>query len=247
MICSVAWGKITYNEQVFMKVWWLCTSDPNTYKCRALFFCSKCGSSSQTFINTLVMRCLSCRGAKPKKNIFEIRERVKQAYGLSDYDASVLTASKELGIYYEEVVKGSGNAKSAANWVMNELLGRLNAASIEIDKSPVSSKHLGSLVQAIESGEISGKIAKTVFDEMMTTSKDPKVIIQEKGLVQISDTGQLDAAIQKVIAANPGQTADYKAGKVKLLGFFVGQVMKETKGQANPAMLNDLVKKALDK
>ncbi len=175
------------------------------------------------------------------------RERVKQAYGLSDYDASVLTASKELGIYYEEVVKGSGNAKSAANWVMNELLGRLNAASIEIDKSPVSSKHLGSLVQAIESGEISGKIAKTVFDEMMTTSKDPKVIIQEKGLVQISDTGQLDAAIQKVIAANPGQTADYKAGKVKLLGFFVGQVMKETKGQANPAMLNDLVKKALDK
>lgn len=175
------------------------------------------------------------------------RERFKSTYQLNDYDASVLTASKTLGAYYEDVAKLSGNPKSSANWVMNELLGRLNAASIEIEKSPVSSSQLSDLIKSIDSGEISGKIAKTVFDEMIATSKSPKDIIKEKGLVQISDTKQLEAAIQKIIEANPGQATDYKAGKVKLLGFFVGQVMKETKGQANPALLNELVKKALEK
>jgi aspartyl-tRNA(Asn)/glutamyl-tRNA(Gln) amidotransferase subunit B len=172
--------------------------------------------------------------------------RFQNNYSLNSYDAGVLTSSKELAKYYEEVAKRSGNPKTSANWVMNELLGRLNAVGQEIDASPVSSEHLGQLLQKIESNEISGKIAKTVFDEMFTTSKAPDVIIKEKGFAQISDTNQLEDAIRKVIAANPGQTAEYKAGKVKLLGFFVGQVMKETKGQANPGMLNDLVKKILD-
>lgn len=172
-------------------------------------------------------------------------ERFKSTFGLNEYDAAVLTADKDVSLYFEEVVRVGKNAKVSANWVMNELLGRLNAESKEIGESPVKAKQLGTLISKIESGEISGKIAKTVFEEMFATSKDPEVIIKEKGLVQISDTGALEAAIKKVIAANPGQYADYKAGKEKLLGFFVGQVMKETKGQANPGMVNDLVKKLL--
>lgn len=174
------------------------------------------------------------------------RQRFQQSYSLSEYDASVLTASKELSAYYEVVAKGSGNFKSAANWVMNELLGRLNAASLEIEKSPVKAEDLSALILKVEKAEISGKMAKTVFEEMFATGKAPADIIKEKGLVQISDSGQLEAAIRKVIDANPSQTADYKAGKVKLFAFFVGQVMKETKGQANPGMVNDLVKKILD-
>jgi len=173
--------------------------------------------------------------------------RFKQAFDLSDYDASVLTSSKELAQYFEKVVAQSKNGKSSANWVMNELLGRLNAAGKEIDSSPVSATQLAELIQKIDSGEISGKIAKTVFEEMFATSKDAGSIIKEKGLVQISDLGALEKAVLKVIESNPSQLADYKAGKVKLLGFFVGQAMKETKGQANPSLLNELVKKLLDR
>jgi aspartyl-tRNA(Asn)/glutamyl-tRNA(Gln) amidotransferase subunit B len=173
-------------------------------------------------------------------------ERFKKDYSLSDYDASVLTASRELADYYEQVATTTKNPKGAANWVMNELLGRLNAASKEINDSPVSAAHLAELIQKIDSNEISGKIAKTVFEEMFATGKQPSAIIKEKGFVQISDSSELEAVVRKVIEANPQQTQEYKAGKVKLLGFFVGQVMKETKGQANPAMLNELVKKILD-
>ena len=172
--------------------------------------------------------------------------RFKEQYQLNEYDAAVLTSSKDIGNYYEEVARISKNPKLSANWVMNELLGRLNAASLDITKSPVNATHLAQLILKIDSSEISGKIAKTVFEEMFTTSKTPESIIKEKGLVQISDTGQLETVIQKVIAANPEQVVGYKGGKVKLLGFFVGLVMKETKGQANPAIVNDLVKKALD-
>jgi aspartyl-tRNA(Asn)/glutamyl-tRNA(Gln) amidotransferase subunit B len=176
----------------------------------------------------------------------QVRERFQKEYGLSDYDAGVLTASKDLALYYQEAVKVSNNSKASANWVANELLGRLNAAGKEIDQSPVKSDQLGDLIIRIDKSEISGKIAKTVFEEMFVTGRNPGDIIKEKGLVQISDTGAIEAAIDKVIAANPSQVADYKAGKVKLLAFFVGQVMKETKGQANPGMVNELVKKKLD-
>lgn len=173
------------------------------------------------------------------------KARFTEKFGLNSYDASVLTSSKELADYYEKVATAV-NPKQAANWVMNELLGRLNAAGKEIDASPVTSDSMSELVAKIESQEISGKIAKTVFEEMFATGKSPSVIIKEKGLVQISDSGQLEGAIRKVLESNPSQVQEYKSGKVKLLGFFVGQVMKETKGQANPGVLNDLVKKVLD-
>jgi len=175
----------------------------------------------------------------------QVRERFQKEYGLSDYDAGVLTASKDLALYYQEAVKVSNNSKASANWVANELLGRLNAAGKEIDQSPVKADQLGDLIIRIDKSEISGKIAKTVFEEMFATGRNPGDIIKEKGLVQISDTGAIEAAIDKVIAANPSQVADYKGGKVKLLAFFVGQVMKETKGQANPGMVNELVTKKL--
>ena len=174
------------------------------------------------------------------------RERFKTQYQLSDYDAGVLTASRELARYYESVAAATKNPKSSANWIANELLGRLHAAGQEIEASPVSHENMAGLILKIESGEISGKIAKVVFEEMFTTSKTPSDIIKEKGFAQISDTGALEAAIRKVIEASPSQAQDYKAGKTKLLGFFVGQVMKETKGQANPGVLNELVKKILE-
>ncbi len=172
--------------------------------------------------------------------------RFQSELGLSEYDSAVLTSTQELAHYFESVKAVCNNPKVAANWVMNELLGRLNAVSKEVTDSPVTAGDLGQLIQKIDSGEISGKIAKTVFEEMFATGKSPSAIIKEKGLVQISDAGQLESVIKQIIANNPAQLADYKAGKVKLLGFFVGQAMKETKGQANPQVLNDLVKKLLD-
>jgi aspartyl-tRNA(Asn)/glutamyl-tRNA(Gln) amidotransferase subunit B len=173
------------------------------------------------------------------------RARFKTDYSLGDYDAGVLTASKELSVYFEEVAALSRNAKAAVNWIANELLGRLNAVGKEIDASPVSVANLTALILAVESGKISGKIAKVVFDEMFVTGKDPESIIQDKGLVQISDPAALEEVVRKIVDANPYQTADYRAGKVKLFAFFIGQAMKETKGQANPALLNELVKKVL--
>lgn len=173
------------------------------------------------------------------------RGRFKADYGLNDYDAGVLTSTKELAKFYEDTAAKSGNPKATANWVMNELLGRLNAAGKEIEQSPVSVENLAKLIQSVETGKISGKIAKTVFEEMFAEGGDPESIIKAKGLVQISDPAAIEAIVKKIVAANPQQAADYRAGKDKLLGFFVGQAMKETKGQANPALLNELVKKVL--
>lgn len=173
-------------------------------------------------------------------------ERFQSRYQLSPYDASVLTASRELANYFETVESISKNAKASANWVMNELLGRLNAAAIEIEKSPVSPGYLAELIRMIDRSEISGKIAKTVFDDMVISSKAPDAILTEKGLRQISDVAVLERVVHKVILENPVQLKEYQQGKIKLLGFFVGQVMKETSGQANPTVLNDLVKKLLN-
>ncbi len=172
--------------------------------------------------------------------------RYESDYALSAYDASALTASHELARYFETVVGISKNAKSSANWVMNELLGRLNAASVEIEKSPVSAENLADLVRRIDSTEISGKIAKVVFEDMFVGSRSPAEVLSQKGLQQISDPGQLEQAIKKVIEEHAFQVGEYKKGKTKLLGFFVGQAMKATQGQANPALLNELVKKLLD-
>jgi len=172
--------------------------------------------------------------------------RFSSEYGLSAYDAGVLTSSRELAAYYEEVAKEvSSDPKLAANWVMGELAAALNKEALEIGESRLSSAALAKLLKRIQDKTISGKIAKEVFEAMWATGKDADAIIEEKGLRQITDTSAIEKAIDEVMAKNPSQLADYRAGKDKLFGFFVGQVMKATGGKANPAQLNELLKKKL--
>ncbi|MBK7251217.1 MAG: Asp-tRNA(Asn)/Glu-tRNA(Gln) amidotransferase subunit GatB [Gammaproteobacteria bacterium] len=172
--------------------------------------------------------------------------RFASQYGLSAYDAGVLTASRELGDFYEAVVREvPAEAKLAANWVMGDLAARLNAENLEITGSRLSPIRLAGLLMRLADGTISGKIAKDLFELMWTTGRDADALIGEKGLRQITDTGAIERAIEEVMAKNPGQLADYRAGKDRLLGFFVGQVMKATGGKANPAQLNELLKKKL--
>ncbi|MFH1035929.1 MAG: Asp-tRNA(Asn)/Glu-tRNA(Gln) amidotransferase subunit GatB [Pseudomonadota bacterium] len=173
------------------------------------------------------------------------RERFMEQYGLPAYDAGVLTASRPLADYFEAVVTAGAAPKTASNWIMSELLGALHGQDREITDSPVSAANLARLIAMVDSGEISGKIAKQVFAEMMLSGQDPAAVVEQKGLKQVSDSHALEAVLQKIFDANPGQVEQFKAGKDKLLGFFVGQAMKETKGQANPALLNELVKKML--
>jgi aspartyl-tRNA(Asn)/glutamyl-tRNA(Gln) amidotransferase subunit B len=172
------------------------------------------------------------------------KARYIETLGLSAYDAAVLTSEKEIADYYEEVARGH-DAKLAANWVTAELFGRLNKAGIGITESPVRAVALGELIGLIEDNTISGKIAKTVFDKMLESGKPARQIVEEEGLVQVTDLGAIEAAVDAVIAANADKVAEYKSGKDKLFGFFVGQVMKATGGKANPVMLNDLLKKKL--
>ncbi|HEY1284401.1 MAG TPA: Asp-tRNA(Asn)/Glu-tRNA(Gln) amidotransferase subunit GatB [Steroidobacteraceae bacterium] len=172
--------------------------------------------------------------------------RFTTQYGLSPYDAGVLTASRELAAYYEDVAKAAaGDPKLAANWVMGELAAALNKDSLEIGASRIGSAALAGLLKRIADNTISGKIAKEVFEAMWASGRDADALIKEKGLVQVTDPAVIDKAIEEVMAKNPGQLADYRAGKDKLFGFFVGQVMKATGGRANPAQLNELLKKKL--
>jgi len=172
--------------------------------------------------------------------------RFTTQYGLSPYDAGVLTASRELAAYYEDVAKAvSGDPKLAANWVMGELAAALNKDGLEIGASRIGSAALAGLLKRIQDSTISGKIAKEVFEGMWASGRDADAIIEEKGLRQITDSSAIEKAIEAVMAKNPGQLADYRAGKDKLFGFFVGQVMKATGGKANPAQLNELLKKKL--
>jgi len=173
--------------------------------------------------------------------------RYIEQYGLSEYDAGVLTASRELGDYYERIIAevGQPHAKLAANWVMGDLSAALNAGGLEIAGSRISAANLAGLLRFIVDGTISGKIAKDVFEEMWAAGGDAGTIIGAKGLQQITDTGAIEAVIDDVIAANPKQLADYRSGKDKLFGFFVGQVMKQTAGKANPAQVNELLKQKL--
>ncbi len=166
--------------------------------------------------------------------------------GLSAYDADVLTSSRELAEYFEACVAAFPNSKQACNWITGPLLGLLNAQGKTIDASPVSAVHLAELLTLIDKDVISGKIAKTVFDEMAASGKAPKAIVEEKGLVQLSDADAISAIVSDVLVRNPGEVEAYKGGKTKLLGFFVGQVMKRTRGKANPKMVNDLLKKRLE-
>ncbi len=173
------------------------------------------------------------------------RARFVADHGLSAYDAGVLTAERPLADYFEAVVAAGAPAKAAANWVMGELLGGLNAQGLEIGKSPIQPGQLAGLLKMVAAGELSGKMGKDVFAEMLTSGDDPAAIVEKKGLKQVSDTGALEAIVRQLAAENPQQVAQFKAGKDKIIGFFVGQVMKATKGQANPALVNDLLKKVL--
>ena len=176
----------------------------------------------------------------------EKAQRFSTQYGLSAYDAGVLTASRELADYYEAVAKALGaEPKLAANWVMGELSGALNKAGLEITASPIAAARLAGLLGRIVDSTISGKIAKEVFEAMWSEGKDADAVIEARGLKQITDSSAIETAIDQVIAANPSQLADYRAGKEKLFGFFVGQVMKATGGKANPAQLNELLKRKL--
>jgi aspartyl-tRNA(Asn)/glutamyl-tRNA(Gln) amidotransferase subunit B len=173
------------------------------------------------------------------------RKRFETEYTLNEYDARVLTATREAADYFEAAVSTCGDAKLSANWVMGELSGALNKAGIDIAESPVSPKQLGGLLTHILDGTISGKIAKQVFESMWAGEGDAESVIERKGLRQITDTGAIDRAIEEVIARYPTQAQQYRSGQEKLLGFFVGQVMKVTAGKANPQQLNALLKEKL--
>jgi aspartyl-tRNA(Asn)/glutamyl-tRNA(Gln) amidotransferase subunit B len=174
------------------------------------------------------------------------RARFVEQYGLNDYDAGVLTASRETADYFEALVAaGGGDAKSAANWVSGELSAALNRDGLEIAQSPVSPQALSALLVRIADNTISGKIAKQVFEAMWQGEGDADSVIQAKGLKQITDSGAIEAVIDRIIADNPGQVEQYRAGKEKVMGFFVGQVMKATQGKANPAQVNELLKDKL--
>jgi aspartyl-tRNA(Asn)/glutamyl-tRNA(Gln) amidotransferase subunit B len=173
------------------------------------------------------------------------RERFVQEYGLPEYDADMLTQSRALAAYYEEAARLSGQPKVISNWMMGELMRLLNAEGKEIEDCPVRPDRLAGMVKMISDGTISTKIAKTVFEDMYGTGKDAETVVREKGLVQVSDSGAIETIIADVIKANPAQHADYQGGKDKLFGFFVGQVMKASKGKANPDLVNELLKKKL--
>jgi aspartyl-tRNA(Asn)/glutamyl-tRNA(Gln) amidotransferase subunit B len=171
------------------------------------------------------------------------KQRFTQAYALSDYDANVLVAERESADYFENVAKGR-DGKLAANWVINELFGRLNKEGKGIETSPVSAQQLGSIVDLISSGTISGKIAKDLFEIVWSEGGDPAEIVDQRGMKQVTDTGAIEKAVDEIIAANPDKVEQAKA-KPSMIGWFVGQVMKSTGGKANPAAVNEILKAKL--
>jgi aspartyl-tRNA(Asn)/glutamyl-tRNA(Gln) amidotransferase subunit B len=173
------------------------------------------------------------------------KERIIREYKITPYDASVLVAEKESAEFFEMVANGRKDSKLAANWVIVELFGALNREGKTIDQSPVSARALSGLIDLIENETISGRMAKDVFAIMVETGKDAGVIVAEKGLRQVTDTGAIAAVIDKVIADNGAKVADYRSGKQALFGWFVGQVMKASGGKANPAMVNEILKTKL--
>ncbi|HHW15308.1 MAG TPA: Asp-tRNA(Asn)/Glu-tRNA(Gln) amidotransferase subunit GatB [Firmicutes bacterium] len=172
-------------------------------------------------------------------------ERFVREYGLPEYDADLITSSRRLADWFEEAVREYHDAKAVANWVMGDLLRLLKAEERELDELPLTPGHLAEMLKLMEKGTISGKIAKTVFEEMFHTGQRAEEIVKEKGLVQISDEGELARVVEAVIAANPKSAADFQGGKEAALGFLVGQVMKETKGRANPGLVNQLLRSRL--
>jgi len=176
----------------------------------------------------------------------ERKARFVNEYGLPEYDALVLTSTRELADYFEQCVELFNNPKTVSNWVMGDLARMMNATGREIGAVRIKPAQLAEMLKLLDKGTISGKIAKTVFEEMFNTGKDPGVIVEEKGLVQISDEGKIEKIVSDVIAANPKSVEDYRGGKKQAIGFLVGQVMKATKGKANPGLVNKLLKEKLD-
>jgi len=173
--------------------------------------------------------------------------RFMKEYNLPEYDAEVLTQSKDLSFFFEETVKLSEDPKQVSNWVMGDVLRRLNDEGIEIKDLKFTPKDLADLLKLINEGKISNNIGKKVLREMFETGKKPNAIVEEQGLVQISDESQLRDIVNKVLDENEQSVIDYKNGKTKAMGFIIGQVMKATRGKANPQLVNQIVKEMLDK
>jgi len=175
----------------------------------------------------------------------EKRERFAREYGLPPYDAEVLTGRRQLADYFEACLKAGPDPKQVSNWIMGPLLGHLNAKGKSITDAAVSPNHLAGLVQLISTGVISNKIAKTVFDDMVLSGKTAEQIVNEKGLVQVTDRSTIESVVDEVLAACPSEAEAYREGKTKVFGYIVGQVMKQTRGKANPKLVNDLLKEKL--
>jgi aspartyl-tRNA(Asn)/glutamyl-tRNA(Gln) amidotransferase subunit B len=173
------------------------------------------------------------------------RERFIRDYALPSYDAQVLTSSKSLAAYFEAALKGFAQPKTLSNWIMSELLRELNRDDREIESCPVSPGNLAELLNLLDSGVISGKIAKGVFEQMYASGKSARQIVEEEGLVQVSDESEIESAIDQALSENPKEVELFRAGKDKLFGFFVGQVMRKTKGKANPQLANEILRKKL--
>ena len=175
------------------------------------------------------------------------RKRYVEEIGLPDYDAGIITSSKHLSDFFEAAAEKCKNAKAVSNWIMTDIIRIAKENSFEYNELPFTADQFASLIMLIDKGTISGSIAKKVFEEMVETGKEPEKIVEEKGLVQISDEGAIKEVVDRLIAANPGSIADYKAGKDRALGFLVGQCMKEMKGKGNPQILNKLILDELQK
>jgi aspartyl-tRNA(Asn)/glutamyl-tRNA(Gln) amidotransferase subunit B len=173
------------------------------------------------------------------------RKRFIEGYGLSEYDAQVLTATRAVADFYEKVAEASGDPKLAANWTTGDLAALLKADRKEIEDSPVSAAHMAELVAMVAKGELTGKLAKEVLAKMYQTGEAARVIVEREGLKAISDTGELERIIDGVVAANPKQVEQYRGGKTTVMAFFVGQVMKATRGQADPQTANEILKRKL--
>ena len=171
--------------------------------------------------------------------------RFVESFGLREYDADVLTQTRAMSEFFEAVADASGDPKAAANWVISDLSGALNAAGKDVTESPITAKSLGELVALINKGELSGKLAKDIFPKMFETGEPPAVIMDREGLRQNSDTGALEKIVDDVLAANGKQVEQYRSGKTTVMGFLVGQVMKASRGQANPGIVNEILKKKL--
>jgi aspartyl-tRNA(Asn)/glutamyl-tRNA(Gln) amidotransferase subunit B len=178
------------------------------------------------------------------------KNRFMADYSLPNYDAELLTSRKDVADYYEAAVKVHSNPKAISNWIVGDLFRVIKERkldeSLRITSWPVRAEHMGEMVRMIDQGKISGKIAKTLFEEMLDKQVSPEKLVKEKGLEQISDLGSIEKDVDQVLAAHSQQVADYRAGKDKVFGFLVGQVMKSTKGKANPKIVNEILRKKIE-